>query len=592
MARSAALTERLVAIANAAALAGHGKKAAVYSAACASLGISRATLLRQLKEVTVKPERKRRSDAGKSEVSREEAVLISAALMASLRKSATKRLLGVEAAVDLMRSNGEIRCERVNTETGEIFTLSTTTIIRALRTYRLHPDQLLAPAPAVELRSLHPNHVWQIDASLCVLYYLKPENETGKGGESGLQVMEYSRFYKNKPANVKRIESDRVWSYEVTDHYSGAIFVNYVMGAESGMNLAESFIKAICPRPRDPLHGVPFILMMDMGSANTSGLFKNFARRLGVDLLAHAAGNARATGQVENARNIIERRFESGLRFEPVANLDALNARAQQWACYYNATKTHSRHGKTRTEQWLTIAEQELRIAPPVELCRTLLTHTPESRLVDVHLRVSFAGKDWDVSAIPRVMVNEKLMVTYNPYQLETVYIVDADSEGNEVLHAAPLVVRNEAGFALTANVIGEDYRQQAETEADINRREVELATYGVATQLEADAAKKAKALPFGGRVKAMKPITDTELPTFLPRRGTELAITTQTQAVDRILTLFEAAGELRRLGVAMDPDKNRQVAAWYPQGVPESEIADLQARLTVRAGLRVVGAN
>ena len=103
--------------------------------------------------------------------------MISAALMVSLRKSATKRLLGVDDAVDLMRSNGEIKCERVNTETGEIFNLSTSTIIRALRTFRLHPDQLLAPAPAVELRSLHPNHVWQIDASLCVLYYLKAEGE-------------------------------------------------------------------------------------------------------------------------------------------------------------------------------------------------------------------------------------------------------------------------------------------------------------------------------------------------------------------------------------------------------------------------------
>ena len=70
MARSAALTERLVQIANAAALAGHGKKEPIYSAACASLGISRATLLRQLKELTVKPERKRRSDAGKTDVTR------------------------------------------------------------------------------------------------------------------------------------------------------------------------------------------------------------------------------------------------------------------------------------------------------------------------------------------------------------------------------------------------------------------------------------------------------------------------------------------------------------------------------------------
>lgn len=586
MARSAALTERLVHIASAAAQAGHGKKEAVYAEACAGLGISRATLLRQLKEVTVKPERKRRNDAGKTAVTREEAVLISAALMASLRKNATKRLLSVPDAVELMRSNGEIRCDRVDTETGEIFTLATSTIIRALRTYRLHPDQLLAPAPAVELRSLHPNHAWQIDASLCVLYYLKAANEK----ESGLQVMEYDRFYKNKPANLKSIESDRVWSYERTDHFSGSIGVHYVNGAESGMNLAESFIKFICQQPRDPIHGVPYILMMDMGSANTSGLFKNFARRLGVELLPHAVGNARATGQVENSRNIIERSFEAGLRFQPVRNIEELNARAQQWSVWYNATKTHSRHGKTRTDQWMTITEQQLRIAPPADLCRTLLTHEPESRAVDDFLRVQFAGRKWDVSAVPRVMVGEKLMVTYNPYQLDTVFIVDADAEGNELLHAAPVVEKGEGGFSVTANVIGQDYRKHAETEADINRRDVELATYGVATQEEADAAKKAKALPFGGRLDAMKAIADTTLPTFLPRRGTDLVVGAGAIAAERTFSLFETAAELARLGVAMDADKNRLVASWFPDGVPESEIAGLQHRLTVRAGLKVVG--
>lgn len=582
---SATLVGRLVQVGSAAAAAGHGGKEAIYTEACRELGLSRSTLLKRIKEVTVSNPRKQRSDCGSTTVTREEMVMVSATLMESLRKSATKRLLSVPDAVDILRRNGEIRCDRVDAETGEIFPVSTSTIIRALRLYRLHPDQLLRPAPAVELRSLHPNHVWQIDASLCVLYYL----ETKKPEEAGLQIMEYDRFYKNKPANVKRIESDRVWSYEATDHFSGAIKVNYVLGAESGINLAESLLSFMVRNAFDPIHGVPYILMLDKGSANTSGPIKNFCRRMQIELMPHAVGNARATGQVENARNIIERGFESGLRFKPVASLEELNERASAWTRYYNATKTHSRHGMTRTNCWLTISEQQLRIAPPMDVCRTLLTHEPVARKVDDYLRVSFAGREWDVSAVPRVMVGESLMITYNPFNLDTVYVVDA-VDGNEVLHAAPAVERGAGGFAATANVIGQDWTKPIETDADRNRTAVELATMGVATLEEAEAKRKAKALPFGGRIDPTKPVTDTELPTVLPRRGVALDVAMRTQAAERVFSLFEAAAELARLGVAMDADKNRLVASWFPDGVPESEIAGLQQRLTVRAGLKVVG--
>jgi len=264
------MTQRLVEIARDAFAAGHGNKEAVYAAACAELGISRATLMRALCEVSVRAARRQRSDAGDVALARPEAVLISALVMETMRKNG-KRLYSIGQAVEILRSNGEIRAERIDAATGECLPLSEGAIARALRTYSLHPDQLLKPAPARELRSLHPNHVWQIDASLCVLYYLNTTNPA----EMGLQVMDARRFYKNKPANLKRIENDRVWSYEVTDHNSDAIFATYVLGAESGTNLAESFIAAIQQRGADPFYGVPQILMMDMGSANTSGLFSN-----------------------------------------------------------------------------------------------------------------------------------------------------------------------------------------------------------------------------------------------------------------------------------------------------------------------------
>jgi hypothetical protein len=563
------LTQRLCQVAQAAEAAPHGARQAVYAQACAELGLSKATLHRYLKEVSMPRERKRRADAGMVTLSRDEAILISALLMDSLRKN-NKRLRSIGQAVQILRANGEVRAERTDPATGEVVPLSDSAIGRALRHYVLHPDQLLAPAPAVELRSLHPNHVWQVDASLCVLYYLSTSNPR----EAGLQVMEAKRFYKNKPANLKRIEADRVWRYVVTDHNSGCIYVHYVMGAESGTNLSAAFIAAMQQRDGCPFYGVPWILMMDMGSANTSGLFMNLLRRLDIKPLPHAPENARATGQVEKGQDIVECSLESGLRLQPVANLDELNALGRKWARWYNATQTHSRHGRHRFDQWMTIGQDQLRLAPSAELCAELLTHTPEQRKVTDFLTVSFKGREFDVRSVPGVAVGERLMMALNPWVPDAACVVDTDANGNEVLHTVPVVERDDAGFRADGNVIGEDWKRHAATVADVNRTEVELTTMGVATVAEAEAARKAKALPFGGRIDPYREMTDTPERTYLPRRGTELVptvTTTRTAAPARVLSLFEVAAELARRGVAMSADRNAQVRTWHPDGVPKT---------------------
>ena len=96
-----------------------------------------------------------------------------------------------------LRDNGLIIAGRTDTETGEFFPLSIDAISRALRQHHMHPDQLRAPSPALELASLHPNHVWQLDASICVLYYLKIRLKGS--GDTGLRVMSAAEFNKTNP---------------------------------------------------------------------------------------------------------------------------------------------------------------------------------------------------------------------------------------------------------------------------------------------------------------------------------------------------------------------------------------------------------
>lgn len=582
---SAALTERLVSVARAARDAGHGKRGAVYDAACAELGLSRATLLRKLKEVSVTDKRKKRIDAGRSALSRDEAAMISATLREATRKNG-KRLYSIADAVETLRTNGFISAGRTDEETGEFFPLSEDTISRALRNYGLHPEQLDAPAPSSEMASLHPNHVWEIDASLCTLYYLS-------NGHKGLQVMDSAKFYKNKPANIARIASDRVWSYEITDHTSGWIYVEYVMGAESGENLCSVLINAMQERGgADVLHGVPKILYLDPGSANTAGMTKNMCRSLGINLIAHKPHNARATGQVEKARDIIERKLEPGLKFQPVNSLEELNALAVKWRSHFNATAVHSRHRKTRTDIWLKITADRLLKAPSVEVCRELAVAAPESRKVTSKLRVPFRGIEYDVSAVPGVMVGEKLMITRNPWRTDAAQVVLTGEDGHEMFFLVDEVKKNEFGFAEKAAVFGESHKAVADTPAQTAAKEIEQLVTGTENATDAAAARKAKALPFGGRLDPYKHIDDTTLPTYMPRRG-QASEVRSPRVEQRPLTHVEAAKVLREKftasGHKWTPEHYRQLAAQYPDGVPEVALDEVMVTLTTPARSSVI---
>jgi len=537
--------------------------------------------MRKLKEVAVTTPRKRRSDAGTTALSRDEAMLISALLIESTRKN-NKRLYSVADAVAALRANSMIRAEFLDLTTGELRPLSETTIHRALRMYGVHPDQLLAPAPVTELASKHPNHVWQIDASLCVLYYLKPSVERHA---NGLRVMDHTEFYKNKPRNVARIASDRVWSYEISDHTSDWIYTEYVMGAESGENLCSVLINAMQERDgADLMHGVPRILMLDAGSANTAAMTRNLCHSLGIELIVHKVGNARATGQVENARNLIERKFEPGLKFQPVNSLEELNALAKKWRMHFNATAVHRRHGKTRSEVWMTIRADQLIKAPSIEVCRELAVAEPESRKVTPKLRVSFHGREYDVSTVPNVMVGEKLMITRNPWREDAAQIVLIDANGHEVFHIVNEIIKNEFGFSINAATIGDEYKRYADTPAQTAMKQIEKIVTGTDSQTAAQAARKAKEIPFDGQFDPYKHIEDTTLPTYIPRRGTahdltapkvEFAPLSHVEAAKQLKPMIEATGN------EWTSDQFQWLTQRYPEGVAQDQLTALVAELT-----------
>lgn len=581
-----ALIERLQQVAREAEAAGHGKKQAVYQAAARELGVSVPTLHRKLNEVTMKKPRKRREDAGKTALSLEEARHISAYLQDSNRANG-KRLASVENAVEVLRSNGVIRAERIDENTGEVIPLSISAITRGLMTFGLHPEQQGRPSPKVRLASKHPNHVWQIDPSLCVLYYLPKQ--------SGLRVMEKDAFYKNKPQNFKEIEKDRVWRYVITDHASGVVFVHYVLGAESATNLIEAFVNATQKRHKhDPFHGLPEILMMDPGSANTSKNFETLLRALDIELYTNKPGQPWAKGQVEKANDIVERDFEHRLRFlkDAPETLEGINDIAWAWMRAFNKSRVHSRTKRPRYDVWQTITQDQLRLAPPRQVMLDLVYGTVKTPKVSPQLTIRFNGNQYSVSHIDGIEVGMKVEVTRNPWRGDdSAQVMMVDAEGRTVAHVVEAMEFNEFGFTKEDVEIGSGFQAHKDTRLEQERKAVNRLSMEADTDEQAEKHRKQKRVPFGGKVDPMKPIHDTPMTDYIPKRGTEADVTPMV-VQEKPLTHVEAAKLLsQKLGSQWQGAAHfKWLKQHYPEGVPREAMADIEQKLTAGAApLRIV---
>ena len=591
---SAVLTQRLVAVADKVAQLGHGQKSGYLQQVAAELGMSRDKLYRELKKVSVAPARKRRADAGRSALTRTEAEYISSLILETMRKNG-KRMTTVEEAVNMLRANGLIEAERVDKQTGEVIQLSSSTVIRALRQYGLHPDQLLVPDPVNALQSLHPNHVWQIDASLCVLFYL-PKGTEGKD-DTGLRMMESDKFYKNKPKNLERIVLDRVWRYVVTDHTSGSLFVWYVFGGENSENLCETFIQAMQPkanRAENPFCGVPKLVMLDPGSANTGHSFKYLCQQLGVHVQINKPGNPRSKGQVENGNNLVEIFFEAKLSLRRVNDITALQRWADYWMVYFNSHRKHSRHEMARFSAWQKIRPEELILPPPADYCRELVLSRPETRKVQDNLTISFEGRDFDVSVIPALSPRDSVVVAKNPWQPGAVRVQRFDENGRECWIAVPEVVVNQWGFHANAAIIGQEYKAHADTPAQTNKKALEMLAYGADTLEEAAKKRKQKALPFDGRINPFahqEQALAANKVMYLTREGQQMDYN-KMEVAEQVLSKVEVAKLLKpRIEAAGGnwPEAVKTLQRLYPAGVVAGELEAVFERLKTSGSLKLV---
>ena len=553
------------------------------------------TVYRNLKErVGYITGRKRRSDSGKTKLPEETLLFIASSISQSVRRNgiSTKPIC---VAMNIADQNGMT----VNVSSSRIAALMRASLLDGKSQAKARNHQ--------RLRSEHPNHVHQIDPSLCLVYYLNGRQT----------IMSEEEFNKNKPVAMNKVKW-KVWRYVRFDHGSRSIDVRYYEAAgENQQNLFEFLIWTWGKQPNRLSHGVPRMLTWDKGSRFSSPGVRRLCDALGVMHEAHATHHAWVKGGVENSNWIVETQFESRLRDEPVETAEQLNASSEAWVRDYNANaikhvdaRVHCDDGERRgrDDLWNLIAHfpGALVEMPSREACAYFMRGKEETRKVNNNY-ITFVHPQTKKSELYRLNgwedhYNNGMVVTVSPLLMGDASVrVTFDRIGKDPVHAdvSPEREFDEFGRPMSATLIGTERKISPHNAAQQASKRIAAATYGEGTSLdEAEKLKAKNARPFmhlneGRGVVAHTHLGKTDLPQrLLPAASTEAVdelAAARGQVAARLLTLFEAGQWLTGHGVAMNAEAYAKLRAWHPDGVLETDLDALSKRLTVRAGLRVV---
>ena len=555
----------------------HGERARIKAAWATHMGVSVRQLERYLNRCGRVSDRKRRADAGTTSVDRSAAVAVTAVVMASERANG-KRTLSIKRSAQIISANGVD------------VAVSAGYLGRKLSSLGLHPTQLAAPTPAASMRSEHPLHVVQVDASIPTLYYLDERR--------GLSNMSPVEFNDNKPANLERVSRQRLLRYAIRDHFSGYGRVRYCTGGESVKNLLDFLVWCFTDKgAADPLRGAPRILVLDPGAANVSDEVLLLMDRLNVRVIVHSVGNARAKGAVEGFHNRIECEFEGRLRFEDIRSLEQINALADRWAHVWNETVPLVRKDgieRNRVDLFCSARPDQVLLPPSADALRLLVESSPEHRRVADDATISFAARGrrsrvYSVRNVPHLYVGGKVEVITNPFDLDTIRVrALLRPETDNTWHTVAPQQFDAAGFAADAALWGETFAPVAEGEVDRNRKEVLITTYGAQTLEQAEEAQRKRARPLA-HIDAFADISAAQLPQRLPRATTELQVQGAPDVAPLVLSVTEALFRVRDLVgqheyAEISPRVRQWISERYADGVPEPAIAGIVAACTAQS--------
>lgn len=535
--------------------AGYGRKGELVEKYSKILGVSVKTLYRMLAEASPTG-RAKRCDAGESSLDESTLKLIAAMMLNSVRGNG-KQTMDIPTARQILLAQGvEIP-------------VSDSRIAVLLKEKGYDIQGMKAAEPCIRMRSLHPNHVHQVDPSLCLLYY-SPDGKQ--------HLIRDEEAYKNKPF-MQGKEKLKLWRYVMVDHYSGTICHRYYQTEGENMLTLWEFLQygwGIKENERAVFHGLPEILVCDKGSANTSGSIANALRSLRVRLIPHTVGNARAKGSVEDANNLIEKLFESRLKLQPVSSVEELNEYAEQWDALINANLLEgydsrlTRAKMARTDLWLKIRPEELVELP--EDAASLLMRNAEDRKVDSSLTVSCRNRLYSVAGMvgirPAMTVKVQPILVSPDNKILVSYMYDGELIEDERL---PLEM-DEAGFRMDAPVFGVEFKRNADTVQDKARKELKA--------LIGD-----DGVPFiesteGRGIRALDAIAPSDDSLVMPKVGRPLKVAPRPA---RRYSLVEASRFIRdRLG-RFDVNIRQMIIDRFPDGPTDEELETICSELMAK---------
>ncbi len=389
-----------------------------------------------------------RSDKGKRLVEERELYEVFA-IQYSSHKQTQGPIMTAQDAIEIAEHNGKLRPG----------VLTPSSYNAWLRAHQIARDEVDIPEPHINLRSLGPNHVHQVDFSLAINW--KIQNN---------RAVYQDLVYKNK---LPAAGTPRLLRLIVTDHTSGNFAVWYTAApGESVSALIEGLWYAWTPKTYEgrsiqdvyPFRGVPRILMMDRGPGSRSQVLQNFLDWLDVRL--NVCQGARSKGQVEIAHWWWEQRFESRFRLEPPVSIERLNDEANAFAAKLCKEVIHYRTQAPRTAHWEFHLnrnwESQLRVPNcTFEEAMRYAVSAEKTAVVGGSGIVQFRGNKYRV---PEVLLHEKRVnVQFSPFEFPNVILRAVDQPNAQPFLCQPIMF-NEHGFAVDSAIIGAEFKSHKQS--------------------------------------------------------------------------------------------------------------------------------